>query len=324
MPYTRLGECLAASGVITREQLQEALRIQQERKGFLGKILIEQGWITDTQLCRAISKSLDVNCVSIDNLLVSEDIIRMIPGSLAATCNIFPIFVHDQTLYLAMENPADTGVIQLVEYHTGMQVKPLTAPSSQLQMMIEKCYHLSEKGKKIQIARQPESEERCMSIQEDVVWKGAYKLPQFQKKRLGEFLVESGRLSREELEDALRAQHEYAQEKVLGQIIVEMGLMTEDEVCTALGDLLEIESVDIEDVHIDPEVIRLVPESLADSCNVLPLFIEHEILYLAMENPLDIGVVQLIEYSTHTHVEPLLAAPRQLRKMIKRHYQLDE
>ena len=312
----RLGECLVQASVITREQLEEALRIQHEQLGFLGKILLEKGWITDKQLCHALSEALHVNCVSIDSVLISHEVVKLISGSVAVTSNILPLFIHHDTLYLAMENPKDTGVIQLVEYETGMHVKPLTVPPCQLHEMIREYYNIEEEEEN---HPDPPSSPKPPDILES---KEFQKMRQEQRKRLGDFLVDSGLLTQEQLETALKLQK--GKMGFLGQLIVDMGWMTEEELCQALSEMLQVENVNIEEAQIDLDVIKMIPDSLAASCNVLPLFVEHHILYLAMENPLDTGVTQLIQYETGMRVEPLVAPPSQVRKLITKYYHFIE
>ncbi len=307
----RLGECLVQAAVITEEQLEQALRVQQGRHGFLGQILLEMGLITDKQLCQAISQALHVNCVSIDCVLISEDIVQLVPGSLAVSCGILPLFVHHETLYLAMENPCDTGVIQLIEYETGLQVKPLMAPPCQLWTMINKYYRTDESSA-------PAGEAPAAKDLEFIEKEMFRKLEQEQRKHLGDFLVETGLLTREQVSRVLELQKD--KRGFLGQLLVDEGWLTEAQLCQALADMLQIENVDIEEAQIDPAVIKLVPDSLAASCNVLPLFIDQNTLYLAMENPLDTGVTQLIQYELGIRVVPLVAPASQIRSIIARYY----
>lgn len=299
------------AGVITPEQLEHALRLQQERHGFLGQILLEMGWITDKQLCQAISQALHVNCVSIDCLLISEEVVQLISSSLAVSCGILPLFIHHETLYLAMENPRDIGAIQLVEYETGMHVKPLMVPPCQLWSMINKYYRANGAGAPVSEALPAEDPE---FIEKELF----RKIEQEQRKRLGDFLVEAGLLTQAQLTTVLELQKD--KRGFLGQLLVHKGWLTEAQLCQALADMLQIENVDIEKAQIDPAVVKLVPDSLAASCNVLPLFIEQNILYLAMENPLDTGVTQLIQYELGMRVVPLVAPASQLRHIIAKYY----
>lgn len=307
----RLGECLVDAGVLSEARLNEALKLQEKQKGFLGQILLEKGWVTDKQLCQAISEALDINCVSIDSILISEEVTSLISNSLAVTCQILPLFVHNNMIYLAMENPRDTGVIQLVEYETGMQVKPLMAPPCQLGEMIARYYQIDESAKQYS-GRRPTI--KHVELEKKITREIGFG----QRKRLGDMLIEAGLLTKEQIDTALQLQK--GQKGFLGKLVVDMGWVTEEEVCQALSDMLRIESVNLDEVHLDPDVRKYVPDSLAASSNIFPLFTEDDTLYLAMENPLDSGVLLYLRYSTDMKIEPLVAPPCQIRAIIQKYY----
>lgn len=306
-----LGQSLVEADLITETQLEDALRLQQEKSGFLGHILLEEGWINEQQLCQVISEALNVNCVRLDDVLINEDVIELISNSLALTCHILPLFVHHDMLYLAMENPYDTGVIQLVEYETGMQVRPLIAPPYQLREMIGKYYHIDDS-----MGNMPKSKDGKDTV--EVNRKISRRIGFGQRKRLGRILIEAGLLSEEQVEVALNLQEE--KRGFLGQVIVGLGWITEEKLCQTLSEILQVESVNFEEVHIDPEVTKYVSDSLAASSNVFPLFMEDDTLYLAMENPLDSGILLYIQHDRGIKVKPLVAPPSQIRALIQKYY----
>jgi len=140
----RLGECLIEASVITERQLAEALMAQEETNKRLGQILVELRWATEEEICQAVAKVMQVNYVNIDDALISHEVVQLVPETLAMEQNVLPLFIQNNTLYLAMENPLDINTIQHVEFKTGMQVKPLMALSSQLQKTIQRHYNVEE------------------------------------------------------------------------------------------------------------------------------------------------------------------------------------
>jgi type IV pilus assembly protein PilB len=143
-----LGEYFVSAGLMNQEQVQRALELQKQKGGFLGQIFVEEGWVTEQQLCQVLSKMLRVHWTNIDFLLIGQDIIQLVPRSLAITCKVLPICAHNNTLLLAMENPSDSSIIEFLETKTRMRVKPLLVPIQQLQMMLRKYYYDSQKGGK--------------------------------------------------------------------------------------------------------------------------------------------------------------------------------
>lgn len=141
----RLGEILIEACIITSEQLEEALSLQRSgQRRFIGQILVTMGWATEEDVCRAIAEVLRVKYVNVQDALISQEIVQLVPEPLASKRNILPLFIQDKKLYLAMENPLDVDVIQRIEFHTGMQVVPLIAPPNQLRESIRKHYNVEE------------------------------------------------------------------------------------------------------------------------------------------------------------------------------------
>ncbi len=140
----RLGECLVEASVISEEQLKEALSVQKKTNKRLGQILIELRWATEEEICQAVSKVLRVDYMNISSALVSREVVQLVSETLAMEQNILPLFIQNNILYLAMENPLDINTIQHVEFKIGMQVKPVMVLSSQLQKVIRKHYDVEE------------------------------------------------------------------------------------------------------------------------------------------------------------------------------------
>jgi type IV pilus assembly protein PilB len=140
----RLGEILLEACVVSQDQLDEALHLQKSQNKLIGQILVDMGWVTEYEVCKAVSELLNIKYVNVADALISQEVVQMAPEELAAKRNILPLFVQDKTLYLAMENPLDVDVIQRIEFRTGLQVKPLIAPPSQLRDTIRKHYDVEE------------------------------------------------------------------------------------------------------------------------------------------------------------------------------------
>ncbi len=138
----RIGEILIERGSISQEQLEYALRLQQRGQRFLGQILIGMGWISEVEVYQTLSQLFRVKFISFDKISFDPTIVQLIPELLAVTRDVLPLAISDNTLYLVMENPRDIDAIQLVEFTTERQVKPIMAPVSQLREMIRRAYNI--------------------------------------------------------------------------------------------------------------------------------------------------------------------------------------
>ena len=88
-PEQRLARLLVRAEVVTREQVEEAFRILQERsdKPF-GRILIEKGWCSEWAIARAMAKILQKRFVSVKKALLSQKVIQLVPKSVAVKYNV--------------------------------------------------------------------------------------------------------------------------------------------------------------------------------------------------------------------------------------------
>lgn len=84
MAKKRIGELLIADGLLANEQLEKALEVQKKQGGFLGKILVELGFVTEEQVADHLMEQgghayLPLGCYDIDHGLLdvfTEDICR--------------------------------------------------------------------------------------------------------------------------------------------------------------------------------------------------------------------------------------------------------
>ena len=102
-------------------------------------------------------------------------------------------------------------------------------------------------------------------------------------KRLGEILVEQGRISPEQLKKALRCQKEDS--KPLGQTLIKEGFLTEKELTDALGEQIGIPHVWMRKGLVDPRIVHLVPKEKALRLQVIPMFRVNNILTLGVVDP---------------------------------------
>ena len=140
--------------------------------------------------------------------------------------------------------------------------------------------------------------------------------------RIGELLVREGLITPDQLTAALRdAKQNHTR---LGFALIKTGAMTESELTRALAKQYRVPAVDLERVHIDPKVVKLIPADLAIKHMVLPLRRVGRMLTLAMANPTDVGAIDSIKFVTRHDVEPVIVGEYTLKKFLEQHYQKDD
>jgi type IV pilus assembly protein PilB len=137
-------------------------------------------------------------------------------------------------------------------------------------------------------------------------------------KRLGDILIDSGFLTAAELAEALSAQQ--GTKKKLGEIIVDMGLLTELDILRAISSQYDIPIIDLQNVDIDPEATKVVPEQYCVENSVVPIGFEGDRLVVAIYDPLNILVADDLRFRTGSEVIPMLAPRKSIEEAIQRNY----
>ncbi len=88
-------------------------------------------------------------------------------------------------------------------------------------------------------------------------------------KRLGEILFSAGKITQEQLENALNKQKKTA--KKLGAILIEEGYITETELATTLSQKFKVPSVDMRPEDVDRKLTHLISPDMAQRYQVFPV-----------------------------------------------------
>ena len=143
--------------------------------------------------------------------------------------------------------------------------------------------------------------------------------PQFQ--RIGEILVHAGKISDDQLNEAL-AQQKNTHEK-LGQVLIDMGVIQEDDFITAYSMQLGYRKADnFLLLEAKPEVVALIPEDFARSNSVLAVQRSKKSLIVAMEDPEDIAAIDSIKRLTDLEPDIVVVGPSLLAKAMDQLYAL--
>jgi type IV pilus assembly protein PilB len=139
-----LGEILVQHGVITPDQLKEALSRKNEGNARLGRLLVDLGLATETQICEALAEQLQMPAADMVAVDVSNEILNKVPKELALKHTCLPWFVEGRELYLIMADPTNIAAADAVAFATGLKVRPVVAPESEILSALERFYKAEE------------------------------------------------------------------------------------------------------------------------------------------------------------------------------------
>jgi len=137
-----LGALLRAERLLTQAQLDAAVAEQSRNGKPLGRILIDQGAITETDLVRTLARQVGLEFVDISDYVVDAGVVSLIPESLARRYQALPIGWEEQRLVVAMADPSNVFAVDDIRAITGAEIKSVVATSSQLLETIDRYHRL--------------------------------------------------------------------------------------------------------------------------------------------------------------------------------------
>ncbi|WP_138495660.1 type II secretion system ATPase GspE [Paenibacillus pinistramenti] len=136
----RLGDLLVENGIISQDQLEEALTEQRKTKRKLGDLLISQGYVTEQQLIEVLEFQLGIPHVSLFKYQIDPAITQIIPESMAKRYQVLPFMKEGGKLMVAMADPLDYFAIEDLRMTTGFRIEPAISSRDELTRAIARHY----------------------------------------------------------------------------------------------------------------------------------------------------------------------------------------
>ena len=136
-----IGQLLLEQGYITEDQLNKALAYQKTHPGNrLGDVLIELGYITEEKKLKALSVRLNVPVYEGFQITVNSDIVRLISEDVAKKYQVMPLEIKNNALQLATSDPLDFYALEDIKASCGIPVSPVLAPKEMIENAIRRNY----------------------------------------------------------------------------------------------------------------------------------------------------------------------------------------
>jgi len=139
---------------------------------------------------------------------------------------------------------------------------------------------------------------------------------------IGELLVESGELTREQLNQALEKHREKLQKGgrgLLGQTLVDLGFASEDVVTKAIAQQANVDHVSLNSYEVDSTAAAMLDPDTARRYNALPIGYENGRLVVAMMHPNDIVTIDDLRLITGYEIKPVCVSDSELRMAIEQY-----
>lgn len=126
----RLGKILVDSGLISEEQLQEAISSQDGRS--LMRTLVDLGFVSEADVSSVLAKQMNLNFVDLNAYNVNPSAITLVSEEIVRRYLILPIDFEEDKLIVAMVDPTNVFAIDDLRIITGYEIKSVVATESDL------------------------------------------------------------------------------------------------------------------------------------------------------------------------------------------------
>ncbi len=140
----RLGEMLVREGQLTRQQLQQALKVHGLLGDRLGTTLLEEGLIAENVLLDALGRQRSTRTVSAAELAeIPAEVVRLIPARLAERYGVVPFHLKGRTLSVASMNAGDLLKEDEIGFLTSCMVRTCIALELRIHEALERYYRIA-------------------------------------------------------------------------------------------------------------------------------------------------------------------------------------
>ena len=135
-----LGELLIESKMITIIHLEEALKVQKEKGGLVGQILVNLGYTTEEAIAQALTTQYGLPYLPLSGYEIDFEVAKIIPEELARKFGLIAVDKVGSILTVAMSNPLNVKATEEVETLTSLKVQIFVSTLTDVNEAISKSY----------------------------------------------------------------------------------------------------------------------------------------------------------------------------------------
>jgi len=135
----QLGHLLQAQGVVSAEQVEQALLEQttSSQNKLLGEVLVELGFCTQNQIAAALAQAYEVPYAQVSPKICDANIIDILPRDFLEKHSVLPLFKVFDTLTIAAPEPSNLYLVEEIEHLTGCRVEIVCATSKDIDTTLQ-------------------------------------------------------------------------------------------------------------------------------------------------------------------------------------------
>src|SRR5258708_4688263 len=135
-----IADTLLEKGLLTREQLDEAIALQQSGGLRLDRAIVQLGFLSERQLLELMAKELHLPFMSLEGIEIGPDVLRMLPSKIVYRKRLVPISRENGTLNVATSDAFDLYAFDDLRLITGLKIQPVLASPDEIEKLIKSHY----------------------------------------------------------------------------------------------------------------------------------------------------------------------------------------
>ncbi|CAN5896541.1 hypothetical protein BH23ACT11_BH23ACT11_01910 [soil metagenome] len=320
MSPDNIAEILLSEDAVSEERMQDALSKQRGNGESLGQVLVSEGYVEAEELARILSRHLNMKYVVLSEEEVDPDLIGIVGEETLKECEAIPLRIEDGKLVVAMSDPADNAARSRVVESAGRPIVPVAAAEDAIRVTRER------------LLESPTDEEESAADgggedneQQSSSFNGKRTRGRVGGGRVGDILVAEGKISEEQLQEALDLRKHDSRN--LGEILISLGLVEPADLAQALAQRLRLDYVVLTELTpdgTDSEAINLMDEKTCRKYKALPLRFEDDQLIVAMSDPNDLYALEDLRIIAKKRVTPVVVSEEDLNGALDHLFGSDE
>ena len=138
--YRSLGKLLVEKGLITESQLQQALDEQKYTGKLLGRTLVELGFVKEDEVLKALGVQSGMEFIDLKKTKIPDDVVGKVAPSIAKVYKIMPVKFENNILTIAISDPLNVNIPDDLRFMLGSKVKGVIAKEEEILDAIQKYY----------------------------------------------------------------------------------------------------------------------------------------------------------------------------------------
>ncbi|MGA2915979.1 MAG: ATPase, T2SS/T4P/T4SS family [Sedimentisphaerales bacterium] len=134
----KLGEILYKNGLVSKEDIIEAIKESQKTNKRLGQTLIEHGKVTEDVISKAIADQFGLEYIDLDKHNIPQNILNLVPQEIVQKYGVLPLSKENGRLKLIISDPLDLDMLDTLRFRLNSEIDCCIASPTKIRAFIDR------------------------------------------------------------------------------------------------------------------------------------------------------------------------------------------